>query len=482
VANGAGFAVNGSHGYAAAGSYPVVVTVFDAGGATATAQITAGVSAPSGELAFISTRSGKSEIWVMHADGSGQTQLTFNSAGQFYAPAWSPDGTRLAAGALVIGRRSPLLKAAVLVPSDLLFTVSEPGIWVLNADGSGLSRLAVVQKPAQATPAWSRDGRRIAYVDPGPAPDIFGVPTTGVQFPVMLTNSKSNITPDWSPKGDTIAFASRRSGPVNQIWRMDPDGNHEAPLFSDGRSNTSPAYSPDSARIAYAGAFPNDFFHVFVANANGSGQRMLTPTVGVDPTWSPDATKIAFTALDASGNGQIHVINADGTGEHAITTTGDNTQPTWRRTACSQIRFCVRTELICALCPALELYRIRIPVFRAGPRPTALIARTIPRGTAFTYKLSAKARVQIAISRVRTGHRVGRHCSLRRAPRGALPCLVAAKVGTLRRRGHKGVNTTAFSGRLGRRALALGHYQAAIVAIDARGRRSVPRLLDFDVV
>ena len=70
-----------------------------------------------------------------------------------------------------------------------------------------------------------------------------------------------------------------------------------------------------------------------------------------------------------------------------------------------------------------------------------------------------------------------------KAPRGALACLVSSRVGTLRRRhGHKGFNTTTFSGRLGRRALALGHYQAAIVVIDAKGRRSLPRLLDFDIV
>jgi hypothetical protein len=77
---------------------------------------------------------------------------------------------------------------------------------------------------------------------------------------------------------------------------------------------------------------------------------------------------------------------------------------------------------------------------------------------------------------------VGRRCKLGKTPRGALPCLLSTRVGLLRRHGHKGPNTTAFSGRLGRRALALGHYQAGIVAIDARGRRSVPRLLDFDVV
>ena len=87
---GGGFAVNGSHGYTYAGTYPVAITVRDAGGATATAQTTVAVSLPGGQLAFASTRSGKSEIWTMRVDGTGQTQLTSNAAGEFFSPACAP--------------------------------------------------------------------------------------------------------------------------------------------------------------------------------------------------------------------------------------------------------------------------------------------------------------------------------------------------------------------------------------------------------
>ena len=482
VANqGGGFAVTGSHTYADAATYGAAITIHDVGGATATAFTTVAVSLPGGNLAFASTRSGKSEIWTMRADGTAQSQLTSNSAGEFFSPSWAPDGARLAAGATVLGRQRPVALASLVLPGDVLLTVSEPGVWVLNPDGTGLSRLAVVQQPATATPAWSRDTRRIAYVDRSPAPDIFAVPTSSVQFPTMLTQTKGSSGPDWSPKGDRIAYSFKPGG-LGQIWTMDPDGHHQAPLFADARSNSSPTYSPDLTRLAYVGTLPGDVSHIFIASASGLNPRMLTSTVGIDPSWSPDGTKIAFTALTSTGRGQIHVINADGTGERTLTHRGDNRHPTWRRNTCTNIRFCVGNVVACTACPTLATYSLRVPVFHVGPRPTALIARAVPTGTAFRYVLSTKARVQIAISRVRTGHRVGRRCKLGKTPRGALPCLLSTRAGLLRRRGHKGANTTAFSGRLGRRALALGHYQAAIVAIDARGRRSVPRLLDFDVV
>src|SRR2546423_214591 len=191
-------------------SYGVKITVHDGGGATSFAFTTVAISLPGGSLAFASTRSGKSEIWTMRADGGGETQLTSNNAGEFFSPSWAPDGSRLAAGATVLGRQRPVALASLVVPPNIL-TVPEPGVWVLNSDGSGLSRLAVVQQPAQATPAWSRGTRRIAYVDRAPAPDIFAVPTGSVQFPAMLTQSKRNSGPDFSPNGDRIALARRPS-------------------------------------------------------------------------------------------------------------------------------------------------------------------------------------------------------------------------------------------------------------------------------
>jgi TolB protein len=81
----------------------------------------------------------------MNADGSGVTRLTNNpglAAGVPDAPAWSPDGTRIAFVGVPSGRR--------------------PDIYVMNADGSGLRNLT--NTAAQDySPAWSPDGTRIAY-------------------------------------------------------------------------------------------------------------------------------------------------------------------------------------------------------------------------------------------------------------------------------------------------------------------------------
>src|SRR5207237_4385445 len=96
------------------------ITVHDFCYSTSTTFTTVAVSLPGGSLAFASTRSGKSEIWTMGADGSGQAQLTSNNAGEFFSPSWAPDGSRLAAGATVLGRQRPVAVASLILPPDIL--------------------------------------------------------------------------------------------------------------------------------------------------------------------------------------------------------------------------------------------------------------------------------------------------------------------------------------------------------------------------
>ncbi len=91
------------------------------------------------KIAFQAYRDGQAEVYVMNADGSGQTRLTVNTAydGE---PAWSPDGNKIAFVSTRAGASN---------------------IWVMNSDGSDVRQLST--QPYSENPAWSPDGSQIAF-------------------------------------------------------------------------------------------------------------------------------------------------------------------------------------------------------------------------------------------------------------------------------------------------------------------------------
>ena len=131
-----------------------------------------------------------------------------------------------------------------------------------------------------------------------------------------------------------IVFQSNRAG--NNIHVIDPTGGTATNLTnSDG--NSDPAFSPDGSKIAFVRSGARGY-DIFVMNADGTGRRQLMDTSAADlqPTWSPDGTQIAFVANnnrpggDGSMDREIWVMNADGSGQRLLTNnTSDDYYPAW---------------------------------------------------------------------------------------------------------------------------------------------------------
>jgi hypothetical protein len=141
--------------------------------------------------------------------------------------------------------------------------------------------------------------------------------------------------------------------------------------------------------------------------------------------------------------------------------------------------------------PVITQARLLRSRFAVGPQPTALGAqrrrRRAARGTAITYRVNEGAFVALAVQRVTRGYRVGRRCAARRPRRvrrgrRVRRCTRLVTRGTIRRNARAGLNRIAFSGRLGRRALPVGRYRFVLVARDAAGNVSRPRVLAFRIV
>ena len=134
-----------------------------------------------------------------------------------------------------------------------------------------------------------RRGRADVYIM---APD-----GSGQQNLTVTPSGARDMYPALSWDGQHIAFTSDRKGGLD-IYVMDVTGFNMKRLTFGGY-NTKAAWSPDNAKIAYMRRpTAHDRYHIWVMNADGSGQRRLTNGNYWDnfPTWLPDGSGIVFSS------------------------------------------------------------------------------------------------------------------------------------------------------------------------------------------
>jgi Tol biopolymer transport system component len=197
--------------------------------------------------------------------------------------------------------------------------VSNGEIWSVQPDGSEATKLDIDAPGVVGGPAWSPDGRRLAFdvnsYPPEGAPkggyyDVYVASADGSDV-VRLTYERDARLPAWSPDGSRIAYASQEPDGGSQISAMNADGSDPTQLTSGPAFSVRPAWSPDGSSIAFESVRDRNS-DVYVMSADGTDQQQLTDDLAWDgdPVWSPDGAVIAFASeRDPPG---IYVMNADG--------------------------------------------------------------------------------------------------------------------------------------------------------------------------
>jgi Tol biopolymer transport system component len=193
----------------------------------------------------------------------------------------------------------------------------EPDVFTMDAAGANAANITASSGIADGQPAWSPDGRRIAFVrraGENGKPDLYTMGPSGAARTRVTRTSVVERDPAWSPDGTRIAYAARTSvgGPF-RIFVTQPDGTGTTQLTTQpaGDADRSPAWSPDGTRIAFVSDRDGGFPEIYTMNADGSGVNRLTANVFVDgnPSWSPDGTRILIERCCAEGSSDIAAID-----------------------------------------------------------------------------------------------------------------------------------------------------------------------------
>jgi TolB protein len=182
-------------------------------------------------------------------------------------------------------------------------------ILVMNADGSGRENLTLGPDDDHE-PAWSPDGRSLAFVREGVQPAIHVLRVEGGGIRRITTGS----SPAWAPDGARLVF-SRGTAQGSDLYSTRLDGSGLRRLTRTGAAEGEPEWSPDGRLIAFVRELRNGGSNIYVMRPNGRGVRRVTtgPLEDGSPTWSPDGTQLAFVREDdALGVSHVYVASADG--------------------------------------------------------------------------------------------------------------------------------------------------------------------------
>ena len=263
------------------------------------------VVSPAGDrIAFVSSRDGLDDLFVINANGSGEVRLT-NTPEVETGLQWSADGKQV-------------LYSIALGDTSRLYAV--------DLGGRRARQLATL--PGQ-TPMIAPDGRRVVFMAGTWTATKLTVSAFNGSHAQQITDGSSIAWNNhWSPDGKQIAFTGR-DNPDGElaVFVMNADGSgrrrvtHIAP--EEGGAQW-PVWSPDGRQLAVQvnSRLEKGTAHIWIVDVGTGDARKLAahdqPYLDETPSWFPDGKHLAFQS-NRTGRMEVWVMNMDGSGARQVT-------------------------------------------------------------------------------------------------------------------------------------------------------------------
>ena len=194
---------------------------------------------------------------------------------------------------------------------------------------TGQRDLVAANEGINSAPAWSPDGGRLAVtLSKDGNPEIYIIHLASRALQRLTFNGAIDTEPNWSVDGSRIAFTSDRGG-TPQIYTVDIRGGKTERLTFSGNYNARPRYAPDGRSMALLHV-TGGAYRIALLDLNGGFINVLTDSrLDESPSFAPNGSMIIYATSGRRGS-ELAAVSVDGTVHQRLALQiGEVREPAW---------------------------------------------------------------------------------------------------------------------------------------------------------